>query len=128
AKMVVSGTLSACGKSNRRILFTANTSTGRAGFWSGIEFVNAEPESVLGHATIEFAGKDAHAPIWIEGTNINLQDLKFDTNQWYAISLDPDSEPKLREPFKVENGPQGWEVRGGQMHKSHRWSPERTYI
>lgn len=128
AKMVISGTLSACGRSNRRILFTADADTGRAGFWSGIEFVNAELESVLGHATIEFAGKDTHAPIWVEGTDINLQDLKFDTNQWYAISIDPDSMPLTRGEIKVENGLQGWEVRAGQMHKSHVWSPERTYI
>ena len=128
SKMVVSGTLSACGRSNRRILFTADALTGRAGFWSGIEFVNAEPETVLGHATIEFAGKDTHAPIWVEGTDINLQELKFDTNQWYAISIDPDSMPLTRGEIKVENGLQGWEVRAGQMHKSHVWSPEQTFI
>jgi ribosomal protein L37E len=128
AKMIVQGTLLACGRGSRRILFTADTTAGRPGFWAGIEFRNADPDTVLGHATFEFAGKDAHAPLWIENTDLHVEDVKFDSNQWYALSLDPDSYPRLRPPISVENGPLGWEVRGGTLNKSRSWSKDQPYV
>lgn len=128
AKMIVQGTLLACGRGSRRILFTAETTSGRPGFWAGIEFRDADPDTVLGHVTFEFAGKDGHAPLWVENTDLHIEDLKFDSNQWYALSLDPDSSLRLRPPFTVDNGPRGWEVRGGTLNKNQTWSKDQPYI
>jgi hypothetical protein len=128
AKLIVNGTLSACGTGSRRILFTADSSSGRPGYWAGIELHNPEAGTVLGHATFEFAGGDNHAALWIEGGNLVLDDLKFDSNQWYALSLDPDSAPQVRPPSTVENGPQGWELRGGPLQKTRALGDERPYI
>jgi len=128
SKMVVSGTLSACGRSNRRILFTANASTGSPGFWSGLEFVNADKDSALAFATFEYAGRDGHAPVWIDRTDFILHELKFDSNAWYAISLDPNSYPQIEEPLNVENGPQGWEIRSGELTTDKTWDNQQVYI
>lgn len=128
ARMVVEGTLLACGRSNRRILFTANTTTGQPGYWAGIEFRSADPETVIGYANFEFAGRDKHAPVWVEATDLQLEDVKFSGNQWYSLSLDPDSFPRLRSPFVVENGPIGWEVRGGVLSKDRKWAGEQPFI
>jgi hypothetical protein len=128
ARMVVEGTLLACGRGSRRILFTADATTGRPGYWAGIELRNPDPDTIVGHATFEFAGKDGHAPLWIEGGDARLEDVKFDSNQWYAISLDPDSLPQVRQPFAVENGPQGLEVRGGTMSKTREWAGAQPFI
>ncbi|MCC6188326.1 MAG: hypothetical protein IT318_04800 [Anaerolineales bacterium] len=128
ARMVVEGTLLACGRANRRILFTADTATGRPGFWAGIELRQADPDTVIGHATFEFAGRDGHAPLWIEGSDAHLEDVKLDSNQWYAVSFDPNSFPRVRPPFTVENGPQGWEVRGGAFTKNRTWTGAQHFI
>jgi len=128
ARMVIEGTLLACGRGNRRILFTADTTSGQPGFWAGIEFRDADRDTVIGHATIEFAGRDNHAPLWIEATDLQIEDVKFSSNQWYALSLDPDSLPRLRLPLVVENGPKGWEVRGGKLSKSREWLGVQPFI
>ncbi len=128
ARMVVEGTLLACGRGNRRILFTADTTTGRPGYWAGIELRKADSDTVIGHATFEFGGRDGHAPLWIEDSDVRLDDVKFDSNQWYALSLNPDSFPQVRPPFTVENGPQGWEVRGGILNKNRTWSGSQHFI
>jgi hypothetical protein len=128
ARMVVEGTLLACGRGNRRILFTADTTTGRPGYWAGIELRKADPDTVIGHATFEFAGKDGHAPLWIEDSDARLEDVKFDSNQWYPLSLNPDSFPQVRPPFMVENGPQEWEVRGGALNKSRIWTGPQHFV
>ena len=122
SRFVVEGTLLACGRSSRRILFTANTEAGLPGFWKGIEFNGAEAGTQLGYATVEFAGRDKHAAIWVKGSNIQLEDINFDSNQWYPISLDPNSEPKLRGTFDVENGGSDWEVRGGDLTGTRLWN------
>lgn len=128
AKLVIQGTLLACGQDNRRILFTADASSGRPGYWAGIEFDNADSDSVIGHATFEFAGREGHAPIWLQDTDLHIEDVRFDSNQWYALSFNPDSFPRIRSPFTVENGPQGWEVRGGKMNKDQTWDSEQPFI
>ncbi len=128
ARMIVEGTLLACGRSNRRILFTADTTSGQPGFWTGIEFRKAHRDTVIGYATIEFAGRDNHAALWVEATDLQIEDLKFSGNQWYALSLDPDSFPRLRPPFVVENGPMGWEIRGGVLNKSREWAGAHPFI
>lgn len=121
SRLVVEGNLQACGRRSRPILFTADASTGRPGYWYGIEIRNADPETVIGHATIEFAGKDNHAPIWIEGTDLQLEDLSFESNQWYPMSLSADSFPEVEQSFDVENGPRGWEIRGGVLNQDRDW-------
>lgn len=128
SRLLVEGTLLACGRQSRRILFTADTSTGSPGFWAGIEIRNADSDSVVGHATFEFGGKDTHALLWIENTDLQLEDLKFDSNEWYALSFDPSSSPRVRSSIKVENGPIGWEIRGGSMVNSQEWSADQPYI
>jgi hypothetical protein len=128
ARLVVGGTLSACGRSSRRILFTADASTGSPGYWVGIEFHRADTDSVVGHATIEFGGRDNHAPLWVDGTNLKLEDIKFDTNQWYAVSADPSSVLELDGASSVENGPLGWEVRGGTLDKNRTWPAGQPVI
>jgi hypothetical protein len=128
SKMVVEGTLLACGRSNRRILFTANTTTGKPGYWKGVEIRNADLDTVIGHASFEYGGHDYHAPMWVEGSDVHLEDLKFDSNLWYPISLDPNSYPILRPPLVVENGPQGWEIRPGEMASAQKWDQAQPYI
>jgi hypothetical protein len=126
--MVVEGTLLACGRSNRRILFTANTTTGKPGFWAGMEIRSDDPDTVIGHANFEYGGKDRHAPLWIDGSDVHVEDLKFDSNLWYPISLDPNSYPAVRPPLVVENGPQGWEIRDGEMITAQSWGNSQQYI
>ena len=128
SKMVIEGTLLACGRSNRRILFTANTTTGTPGYWIGVEIRNADPDTVVGHANFEFGGGDNHAPLWIESSTVHIEDLKFDSNQWYPISLDPNSFPNVRPPLVVENGLQGWEIRSGEMTTAQIWDNAQPYI
>ena len=128
SKMVIEGTLLACGRSNRRILFTANTTTGTPGYWTGVEIRNADPDTMVGHANFEFGGRDNHAPLWIESSTVHIEDLKFDSNQWYPLSLDPNSFPKVRPPLVVENGLQGWEIRSGEMTTSQTWDAAQPYI
>lgn len=127
AKMVVEGTLLACGRTNRRILFTADADSGYPGFWSGIEFRSADPDSVLGHATIEFAGKGDQGAVWLQDTDLHIEDLKFDSNLWYALSMDPDSYPGQRPPISVEYGPLGWEIRGGDLTRAITWQADTTF-
>lgn len=128
SRLVVKGTLLACGKNNRRILFTADTSAGRPGFWYGLEFDGADDDSVLGHVTIEFAGREQHAPIWLKNIDLHVEDAKFDSNAWYSISFDPDSFPGIRLPFLVENGLQGWEARSGVMTKDRVWIADQDIV
>jgi hypothetical protein len=128
AKFVVEGTLSACGRSSRRILFTADTDAGRPGFWSGIELSDAENGTTLGYANVEFAGKDNHAAIRIQGSNIHLENILFSSNQWYPFSLDPNSEPSLLGPFNVESGLPDWEVRGGDLTGTRTWNFNQTIV
>lgn len=128
ARMLVKGTLLACGQTNRRILFTADSTTGTTGFWQGIEFSEADTDSILGHVTIEYAGGNNHSPLWIENVNLKLQDVKFDNNAWYAISIDPNSYPLVRETIKIDNSPQGWEVRAGNLAKSIDWKSDTVYV
>ncbi len=128
SKMVVEGTLLACGKSNRRILFTANTTTGNPGYWAGVEIRDADPETVIGHANFEYGGKDYHALLWVDSSDIHIEDLKFDTNLWYPLSLDPNSTPILRSPLVVENGPEGWEIRMGEMTSAQVWNNAQPYV
>lgn len=128
ARMLVKGTLLACGQTNRRILFTADTTTGVPGFWQGIEFSEADIDSILGHVTIEYAGGNNHSPLWIENVDLKLQDIKFDNNAWYAVSIDPNSYPLVRENIKIDNSPQGWEVRGGKLAKSINWKSDPVYV
>jgi hypothetical protein len=128
AKLIVSGKLLACGAPSRRIFFSADTTSGQPGYWAGIELMQARPGSVIGYATFEFAGRDNHAPLWIEDSDVQLEDLKFDGNQWYAISLDPDSLTELPVAIQVDNGPQGWEVRGGALTLNRTWSGEQSFI
>ncbi len=127
ARMVVYGKLSACGRGSSPILFTADSSVGRPGFWAGIELRDADAGTVIGNATFEFAGRDGHAPLWIENTDLPIENLKFDHNQWYAISFSADNYPlvykgMLTGGIETENGPQGWEVRGGHFTKQQTWS------
>jgi hypothetical protein len=128
ARMVIQGKLIACGKVNDPILFTADATSGAPGFWAGLEFRDADPETVVGNAKFEFAGRDGHAPIWVEEMDIHLENVSFENNNWYALSLDANSLPVLRLPFEVENGPVGWEVRGGTMNRSLTWSGEQPYV
>jgi len=128
AKFVVEGTLLACGSSSRPILFTANTDAGRPGFWSGIELLDAEAGTVLGYASVEFAGKDNHAAIWVQGSNVQLEEIKFSSNQWYPISLDPNSEPRLRGSFKVDSGSPDWEVRRGDLTGTRIWNFKQAIV
>jgi hypothetical protein len=129
AKLVVKGKLLACGQTNRRILFTADTSTGAPGYWQGIEFQGSDPDSILGHVTIEFGGgENHHSPVWIDQLDLKLQDIRFDNNAWYAISIDSNSVPLVRDSLKVENGPDGWEVRGGLLIKSRKWNNTQAYV
>ncbi len=128
SKFIVEGTLLACGRSSRRILFTANTEAGHPGFWSGIELNEAQKGTVIGYANVEFAGKDSHAAIWVKGSNIQLEELTFDSNQWYPISLDPNTTPSVRGQIKVENGLSEWEVRGGDLTGSRVWNYNPTLV
>lgn len=128
AKMVVEGKLLACGTGGKRIMFTADAAAGEPGFWAGVEIKDADPETVIGHATFEYAGKDSHAPLWVEASDVHLEDLKFDANAWYPISLDPNSFPQLRRPLEVENGLQGWEIRAGEMTTAQTWDSQQPFI
>jgi ribosomal protein L37E len=128
SKMIVEGLLLACGGSNRRILFTANTTSGKPGYWAGLEIRNADPDTVLGHVNFEYGGRDYHAPLWIEGGTVHIEDLKFDANLWYPLSLDLNSYPAVRPPLVVENGPQGWEIRDGEMTSDQEWGNSQPYI
>ena len=128
AKLVVNGKLQACGTGNRRILFTADTTAGEPGYWAGLELRQANTGSVLGYATLEFAGQNKHAPLWIEDSQVRLVDLKFDTNQWYALSLDAASFPQTPIVLKTDHGPQGWEIRGGTLTQSQTWKSDQPLI
>jgi len=128
ARMVVEGTLSACGRGSSPILFTAASEAGAPGFWSGIEFREADEGTVLGHATLEFGGAENHAVVWVAQCEIQLEDLRFSTNAWYPLSLDPDSYPRVREELEVEAGPTGWEVRGGTLTRERTWTADEAMI
>ena len=128
SKLVIEGTLLACGKSSRRILFTADTANAEPGYWSGVEILNASDESVLGHVTFEFGGGDSHAPLHVEGTDLQLEDLEFDSNIWYAISFDPNTRPRIKSPIEVKNGPKGLEIREGDMTRDQTWGNEQPRI
>lgn len=128
AKMVVEGKLLACGKSSRQILFTANTASGTPGYWRGLVLSDADPDSVIGHASFEYAGYEYHAALYAEASDVHIEDLKFDLNAWYALSLDPNSYPQIRRPLLVENGPLGWEIRPGELITVKTWDNQQPYI
>ncbi|MCU0485608.1 MAG: hypothetical protein MUC85_05795 [Anaerolineales bacterium] len=128
SRLVVEGTLLACGRASRRILFTADAEVGRPGFWSGIELNDPTSGTVLGHLTVEFAGKDNHPVMWMSGSSFQIEDVEFSSNQWYSLSFDPNSAPDLRGPFEVDASPSGWEMRGGDLNSTRAWDYDQTII
>lgn len=128
ARLIVRGTLLACGQTNQRILFTADSTTGTPGFWQGIDFIEADKDSILGHVTIEYAGGQNHSPLWLENVDLKIQDVRFDNNAWYGISIDPNTYPLVRDTINIDNGPQGWEVRAGEITKTIHWNNYPDYV
>jgi len=128
ARMVVNGELLACGTRSKRILFTADATTGSPGYWLGIEIKNANGATIIGHANFEFGGMDGHAVIWVEKSDLTLEDVRFESNKSLSISITPDSFPSLISPFTVDNGPTGWEVRGGKLTDDLTWDGEQPLI
>lgn len=128
AQMIVRGELLACGKANRRIYFTADQKTGQAGHWYGIVFDGASPGSVLGHATFEYAGMRGQPVIYINDVELSLEDLVFDGNASYPVSVTPGSFPQLRPPFTVKSGPEGWEIRSGALEEDLTWDTDQPLV
>ena len=128
SQLWVEGELQACGQKSRRILFTADADTGRPGYWNGIMFDHADASSVLGHASFEYAGGGQIPVVYMTGTGVSIEDLKFDNNAFYPVGFTPDSFPNLLPPFEVKNGPKGWLVNDGTLSKDLTWSGAQPLV
>lgn len=128
SKMVVRGELLACGTRSRRILFTADATTGSPGYWQGIELINTSTEAIIGHANFEFGGSNDHAVIWVDHSDLVLEDVRFESNKFLSLSLSPDRFPAVISPVSVDSGPEGWELRAGKLAEDLEWGGQQPLI
>lgn len=111
AGIEIRGTLFACGDTRQPITFTAEA--GQPGSWQGIQFKNANDDSVIAHALIQFAGDRA---LYLEDSAPALQDVKISRSSAFPISSDGSKIPVILNDVELDkNAFDGIEIRGGRI-------------
>jgi hypothetical protein len=114
AGLEVHGALYVCGSSKNPVTFTSDERT--PGSWGGIRFLDAEDESILSHALIQFAGDRA---LYLEDSSPQLVDVEIAQSNFFAISIDGNALPQFSpEKVDIDDNPlKGIEVRAGTLDK-----------
>jgi hypothetical protein len=118
AGLDVHGGLYVCGSEKKPVTFTAEK--GEPGEWEGIRFFNAEEDSILSHALIQFAGTRA---LYLENSTPKLLDVKIANGSGFPISSDGNALPDLLGDVDLDDNPfKGIEVRPGTLsEESIKW-------
>ena len=113
AALEVRGGLYVCGTGKQPITFTSDKRT--PGSWPGIRFYNANDESILSHALIQFAEDKA---VYLENSAPMLLDVKIAKSSGFPISSDGSRLPELLGGVDLDENPfKGIEIRAGKLTK-----------
>jgi hypothetical protein len=120
----VHGGLFVCGSERKPVSFTSEK--GEAGSWSGVRFHNADPDSVLSHVLIQFAGDRA---LYLENSAPKLLDVKIANSSGFPISSDGNALPDLRTNIDLDDNPfQGIEIRSGTLSEENVVWPNQGFV
>ena len=110
AAIEVRGAFYACGSEKEPITFT--TEAGQPGSWQGLRFINADENSAITHALIQFAGDRT---IYLENSAPALVDVKIAGSSGFPISSDGNKLPQVMSNVVFDKNPfDGIEIRGGK--------------
>lgn len=125
AAIEVKGAFYACGSEKEPITFTAEA--GQPGSWQGLRFINANEDSAISHALIQFAGDQA---VFLENSAPALVDVKIANGNGFPISSDGNELPQVMGDVVFDKNPfDGIEIRGGQMaDKQNVTWPDHGFI
>lgn len=101
--MVISGTLKAVGTPENQIWFTSDAEDAINGDWCMIRFINAEKDSTIKYAIIEFAQQGIN--LWNSSPTISHCIVRW--NNWEGIYLESYCEPLIEYCLIYENGYNG---------------------
>ncbi len=101
--MTVSGTLKAVGTPENQIWFTSDAKDAINGDWRMIRFMNAEKESRIKYAILEFAQQGIN--MWNSSPTISHSIVRW--NNWEGIYLESYCEPLIEYCLIYENGYNG---------------------
>ncbi|MFX0093657.1 MAG: right-handed parallel beta-helix repeat-containing protein [Candidatus Hodarchaeota archaeon] len=102
-RMIISGTLKAVGTPNNQIWFTSDAKDALNGDWCMIRFINAEKNSTIKYAIIEFAQQGIN--LWNSSPTISHSIVRW--NNWEGIYLESYCEPLIEYSLIYENGYNG---------------------
>jgi len=124
AALDVRGRVYACGSEREPITFTSEE--GKPGSWVGIQFHNAQAESVLSHALIQFAGDRA---LYLENSTPTLFDVKIANSSGFPVSTGGNTLPDFRGEVDLENNPfKGIEIQPGTLNEESVEWPNHGFV
>lgn len=124
AALDVHGGLYVCGSGRKPVTFTSNE--GEPGSWPGIRFYNADEESVISHALIQFAGDRA---LYLENSAPALLDVKIANSSGFPISTDGNTSPNFLGDVALDDNPlKGVEIRSGTLSEETVEWPNHGFV
>jgi len=118
AALEVRGSLYVCGTTAQPVTLTSDEK--KAGSWPGVRFIEAEDDSVISHALIQFTGDKA---VYLENSAPRLLDVKIAQGSGFGISSDGSQFPQDMAGVDLDDNPfRGIEIRGGTLsEETIRW-------